>query len=360
MQIKHTGQPYRQMYVSDSYQRVVNNIDNFPDLTGIMTPYAQESFADAITKAASYNTTIVVDKTVSISDDLTVPSNVYLIIRKGGSFSIDAGKTLTINGMIDSSGLDYTQIFTGAGDYVYTTTKYQVGPITWNDILQTENSRVIRVDALATNLTGGCRQGVLALDLTRSSDYAQTGSDGNPDILAKFTVTNRSASGTFNRIRVMEVTGDLRDASASSNFVEAAQFCGKTRSGTTVVDVTVARFVIDNGATASGNIVGVQVQDVSQSATGTMYGILLNTSNYAITREFGIFIDSNAGSWTNAISFNGTITNVFDFEDTNGTNGAGYNAGFTGPGGYQVPDGYLQVDIGGNTTYLYCWDTLPT
>ena len=99
MQIKHTGQPYRQMYVSDSYQRVVNNIDNFDDLTGIMTAYAQESFADAITKAASYNTTIVVDKTVLISSDITVPSNVYLIIRNGGSFSIDAGKWLehTVN-----------------------------------------------------------------------------------------------------------------------------------------------------------------------------------------------------------------------------------------------------------------------
>lgn len=358
MQIKHTGQPYRHMYVSDSYQRVIDNIDNFPDLTGIMTPYAQESFTDAITKASTYDTTIVVDKTVAISDDLTIPSNVYLIIRNGGSFSIDAGKTLTINGRLDSSGLDYTQIFTGAGDYAYTTTKYQVGPITWNDILQTENSRVIRVDALATNLTGGCRQGVLALDLTRSSSYPQSATDGNSDILAKFTVTNRSASGTYNRIRVMEVTGDLRDASASSNFVEAAQFCGKTRSGTTVVDVTVARFVIDNGATASGNIVGVQVQDVSQSATGTTYGILLNTSSlYAITREFGIFIDANAGSWVNAISFNGTITNVFDFEDNDGTNGA--TTGTYSSNKSTDPTGDIRVDVEGATKYLYLYANKP-
>lgn len=358
MQIKQTGQPDRSIYVSDSYQQVIDNVDNFDDLTGIMAPFALISFDDALTKASTNNTTIVVEKAVTISDDTTVPSTVHLDVRKGGSFAIAAGKTLTISGTVDSHGQDFTTIFTGSGSYAYTTTTYQVGGIYWEDILQTENSRVIRVDALATNLTGGCRQGVIALDLTRSSSYPQSGTDGNSDILAKFTVTNRSASATFNRVRVMEVTGDLRDAGAASQFIEAAQFCGKTRSGTTVVDVTVARFLIDHGATGSGNIVGVQVQDVSQSATGTMYGILLNTSNYNITREYGIFIDSNAGSWTNAISFNGAITNVFDFENTDGTNGA--TIGTYSSGKDANPSGDIKVDVGNTTKYIYLYATQPT
>jgi len=325
-----------------------------------MAPYAQECFADALTKASTHNTTIIIEKAVAISADTTVPATVHLIVRKGGSFAVDAGKTLTISGTVDSCGQERGTIFTGTGTVAYSSVSAYIGKTLFEETIIDGNSKFIEVSAYPINLTQGARQAAVQISMTRYSDYAMTATDGNSDIGFKCTVTNRSASATFSRVRAAEFTGDLRDAGSASQFVEGIQVCAKTRSGTTVVDVTAARFLLDHGATGSGSIVGVQVQDVSQSATGTMYGILLNTSNYAITREYGIFIDSNAGSWTNAISFNGTITNVFDFEDTDGTNGAGYNAGFTGPAGFAVPDGYIRCDIGGNTTYLYTWDTLPT
>ncbi len=358
MQIKHTGQPYRQMYVSDSYQRVVNNIDNFGALTGIMTAYAQESFTDAITKASTYDTTIVVDKPVTISDDLTIPSNIHLIIRKGGSLSVDTGKTLTISGTVDSAGQERDTIFTGAGTVAYSSVTAFVGKILFEEAPIDGNQKFIEIGAYAINLTQGMRQGAVQISTTRYSDYAMTATDGNADMALKVTSTNRSASAGFSRVRALEVTGDLRDASSASEFVEAAQFCGKTRSGTTVVDVTVARFLIDHGATGSGNIVGVQVQDVSQSATGTMYGILLNTSSYNITREYGIFIDSNAGSWTNAISFNGTITNVFDFENVDGTNGF-YVDTYTNTIVATDPDAYIEMDGDGTPYFIPAYSTRP-
>lgn len=359
MQIKHTGQPYRTQYVSDAFQRVVDNIDNFADLTGIMASLARTSFSDAVSYASTYNSTIIVDKAVTIDDDLTVPSNVHIIVRPGGSFSVDSGKTLTISGTVDSCGQARSTIFTGAGTVAYTATSELVHPINI-EMDMTQNTTLISLDGAATDLTHGVRQGALQIYVTRSSGYAMTGTDGNPDCAMKVVAYQRSASGTNGRTRALDITADIRDAGSSGQFVEGMQMTAKSRSGTTVVDMTTARFIIDNGATASGNIVGVQVQDVSQSATGTMYGILLNTSNYNIVREFGIFIDSNAGSWTNAISFNGTITNVFDFESTDGTNGAGYNAGYTNPAGYAVPDGYIKVDIGGNTQYIYTWTTVPS
>lgn len=359
MYLKHTGQPHKALLVSDSYQKVSFNKDNYDDQTGVNAILAYESFSDALTLAGSNKTTIIVDKAVSITEDATIPSTVHLIVRPGGSFSISAGKTLTISGTIDSCGQDASTVFTGAGTYAHTTESSNVGPV-YYEMNMTENTKIIEIYGNVVDLTHGARQGAINIDVTRSSSYAMTGTDGNPDTGLKVTVKNRSASGTYGRTRALDITADLRDAGSAGQFVEGMQMTAKTRSGTTVVDVTTARFIIDHGANGSGSIVGVQVQDVSQSATGTMYGFLLNTSNYNITREFGIFIDSNAGSWTNAISFNGTVTNVFDFESTDGTNGAGYDAGFTGPAGYAVPDGYIKVDIGGNTTYLYTWDTLPT
>jgi len=360
MQIKKTGQEYRSMYVTDSYQRVVDNIDNFSELTGIMASFANEDFDDVLTKASTHNTTITIEKAVAIAADTTIPANIHLIIRKGGSFVVGGGFTLTIDGTVDSCGQERGTIFTGAGTVAYDSVTAFVGKILFEEAPVDGNDKFIEVGAYAINLTQGMRQAALQISTTRYSDYAMTGTDGNFDMALKVTSTNRSASAGFSRVRALEVTGDLRDNLSASEAVEGAQFCAKTRSGTTVVDVTVTRFLIDHGANGSGNIIGIHVQDVSQSATGTMYGIVLNTSIYNIAREFGIWIDSATGSWTNAISFNGVITNVFDFENIDGTNGAGYDAGFTGPGGYAAPDGYIQVDIGGNTTYLYTWDTLPT
>ncbi|MBE9551738.1 MAG: hypothetical protein IMF13_06780 [Proteobacteria bacterium] len=360
MYVRHVGSSNKIMMVSDSYLQVHDNYDNYDDQTGINAPLTYEDFAAALAAASTNTTTIIVDRAVIISDDETIPANIHLVIRKGGSFSVASGKTLTISGTVDSCGQERGTIFTGLGTVAYSSVTAFVGKILFEEAPVDGNQKFIEVSAYAINLTQGMRQAAIQVSTTRYADYAMTATDGNFDMGMKITSTNRSASPGFSKVRALEITGNLRDAGSASEAVEGLQCCAKTRSGTTVVSVCAARFLIDHGANGSGSIVGVQVQDVSQSGTGTMYGILLNTSSYNITREYGIFIDSGAGSWTNAMSFNGVITNVFDFENIDGTNGAGFDAGFTNPAAYVVPDGYIQVNVGGNTLYAYLYPDKPT
>ncbi|KKL81225.1 hypothetical protein LCGC14_1996910, partial [marine sediment metagenome] len=355
--IRHVGQSQKSLFVTDSYLQVHDNYDNYDDQTGINAPLSFESFADALTKASANNTVITVDKTVSISDDTTIPATVHLIVRPGGSFAIASGKTLTVSGTIDSCGQSASTIFTGSGTAAFTTVSSLVGPFEL-EMDMTENTKLIELWGNATSLIAGSRQGALNIGVSRSSSYPMTNSDGNPDCGLKITVTNRSASAAYARTRAMDVTADLRDAGSGGVYVEGMQMTAKTRSGTTVTDVCVARFIIDHGANGSGNIVGVQIQDNSQSATGTRYGLLINSTNYNITRENGIFIDSLNGSWTNALSFNGAITNVMDFENTDGTNGC--TIGTYSSGKSANPSGDIKVEVDGNAKYLYLYAGKPT
>jgi len=115
MFIRKFGQEYRQIAVTDSYQQVHDNYDNFDEHTGLHSAYAMEDFEDAVAKIAANNGTILVEKTVLITDDLTVASNVAIEIVKGGLFSISSGKTLTLNGEVYTNGQAFGTVFTGAG-----------------------------------------------------------------------------------------------------------------------------------------------------------------------------------------------------------------------------------------------------
>ncbi|HEC60727.1 hypothetical protein LCGC14_0461120 [marine sediment metagenome] len=358
MFIRHVGQSHKSLFVTDSYLQVHNNYDNYDDQTGINAPLAYESFADALTKAGSNDTVIVLDKAVAITEDETIPATVHLIVRPGGSFAISAGKTLTVSGTIDSCGQSGSTIFTGAGTAVYTTVQSLVGPFEL-EMDMGENTKLIELWGNATSLIAGSRQGAINIGVSRSSSYIMTSSDGNPDTGLKVTVTNRSASLAYARTRALDITADLRDAGAGGVYVEGMQMTAKTRSGTFVTDVCVSRFIIDHGATGTGSIVGVQIQDNSQSGTGTRYGLLINSTNYNITRENGIFIDSLNGSWVNAMSFNGTITYAFAFENNDGTNGC--TIGTYSSGKSANPSGDIKVDVAaGSTKYIYLYENKPT
>jgi len=230
-----------------------------------------------------------------------------------------------------------------------------------------DSSKVIDIDATPTNLVGGIRQGAVNITMDRTSDYTMTASDGNSDEGLKVTVQNRSASGDYWRGRAAQFLTEIRDTSpevAGAYFMEGLYVAVKNRSGTTMNDagyMTALKAETNHNATGTCEVIGVNVHDITQSSTASaLYGIKVTTGAYAITRTHGLYISSGAGSWTNGISFNDTITNAFDFENTDGTNAAGYNASFTTPAAYAVPDGYIKVDIGGNTQYIYTYTALPT
>lgn len=258
----------------------------------------------------------------------------------------------------------------GVNDAVYTdiaVSSNGVIEIEKADMSSGDSSKILDLDGTATYLLDGIRQGALVVTLNRSAGYAMTTSGGNADTGAKITVQNRTASEDYYRGRGLQVTTEIRDTSpeiAGAFFLEGAYISVKNRSGTTMSDsgyMMAMKLETNHNATGTCEVIGLNINEITQSSTASAeYAIKVTTGNYNITRTHGFFLDSTNGSWTNGMSFNGTVTNVFDFENTNGTNGAGYNAGFTGPAAYAVPDGYMTVDVGGNTVYLYLWTTKPT
>ncbi len=66
---------------------------------------------------SSSSQTVYVTASLNISADLTVPTNVSVVVVKGGSFAIASGKILTFNGSFDSQGNALSDIFSGSGSY---------------------------------------------------------------------------------------------------------------------------------------------------------------------------------------------------------------------------------------------------
>jgi len=76
------------------------------------------NLAECVDAIGANDATIFIPDQHTITDDLTIPSNITLRIIQGGSISVNAGKTVTINGQIDAGGY---QIFEGAGTVVVNT-----------------------------------------------------------------------------------------------------------------------------------------------------------------------------------------------------------------------------------------------
>ena len=71
-----------------------------------------DSLATAITDIGATETTLWIDKSISVTADATVPSNITLKFLHGGDLNISATKTVTVNGGIEAGNY---QIFTGSG-----------------------------------------------------------------------------------------------------------------------------------------------------------------------------------------------------------------------------------------------------
>ena len=86
------------------------------------------TFSQALTSAN--NNTLIVDSTIAITSNTTIPSTVQLIVNNGGLFTINTGITLTINGPFQA-GL--YQIFNcvGTGAVVFNTQFVFVGYAEW-------------------------------------------------------------------------------------------------------------------------------------------------------------------------------------------------------------------------------------
>lgn len=201
----------------------------------------------------------------------------------------------------------------------------------------------------------GMRNG--AVNISTYRDVAWATNDGNPDCALKMSAQNRSVSGTYSGVRGLDI--NARNRTGSCGTVNGAMITAENYNGAAgVVNVTGAEIHSKNNAVATGNVKALIVMDESGSSTGTHYGIELTTGDGAFMKLYGIHINSAAVSgsgWTNAISFNDAITNVFDFENNDGTNGATYHVhGYTPTNLLH----HIKVDVAGTTGYIPVYGTM--
>lgn len=78
---------------------------------------AYDSFAEAITYIGTSDAkTLYITTQHRITSNTTIPSNISLVVLKGGSFAIDSGVTLTINGAFSAGRY---QVFSGSGSVAF-------------------------------------------------------------------------------------------------------------------------------------------------------------------------------------------------------------------------------------------------
>ncbi|MBF0396695.1 MAG: hypothetical protein HQK78_07980 [Desulfobacterales bacterium] len=102
--------------LKDSSDVTIWTMDNIQGMDGIIN-YASigdygDSLATAVASIGSTQKTLIIDKSIALSADLTIPSTLELKFINGGKVTIASGKVLTINGKLDA-GL--YQIFAGSG-----------------------------------------------------------------------------------------------------------------------------------------------------------------------------------------------------------------------------------------------------
>lgn len=195
----------------------------------------------------------------------------------------------------------------------------------------------------------GMRNG--AVNISTYRDVAWLSNDGNPDCALKMSAQNRSVSGTYSGVRGLDI--NARNRTGSCGTVNGAYITAENYNGAAgVVNVTGAEIHSKNNAVATGNVKALIVMDESGSSTGTHYGIELTTGDGAFMKLYGIHINSagvSGSGWTNAISFNDAITNVFDFENSDGTNGATLKSGtYSGSGNTII----IRCRVAGTPYYL--------
>lgn len=220
-----------------------------------------------------------------------------------------------------------------------------------------DSSMALQIDAEATSTTAGIRQGALNIALDRAAANALSSWDGNPDCGLKIAVTNRGVNSSGGAIRGLDI--NARDRSSGTvTWINGCYITAEhSTDGGGVTNVIGGEFHSKNNGVATGDVITLKVYEESQSGTGTNYAIHIDcTNNSPFTREFCIYVNSGASSgWTNGLTFDGNVTNAFDFADTDGTNGCTRSTDYATTGNL---DGKIQVDVGGNTLYIPLYDSI--
>ena len=162
--------------------------------------------------------------TFRIAQNTTIPSNVTLAMMPGAKFSIDSGKTLTINGKLDA-GLN--QIFTGSGSVTFNALVSEIYPQWWGATGDgtTDDTTAINKAIAAANRTTLATYGVTIF--FPAGDYNTTAQLTTPGkfvrLLGASGWVRNSSSGGVNttRIKTTLTTSSMFDlgTSVTSNVI---------------------------------------------------------------------------------------------------------------------------------------------
>jgi hypothetical protein len=222
------------------------------------------SFASAISKIGSTAISLIIDTPASVTDDITVPTTLQITITKGGYFSIDSGKTLTINGPFEA-GL--YQVFSGSGSV--TGLKYSF-PEWWgakDDSGTTDNTTAI-------NAALSCG-GVIELKAPSSGYYKTT------DALTMSVAGSRLTSNNLAEIRQATSNKGGVNITASNCAVKGIKFTGPQYVSSQSSEIAIRAY----GADASNYITDLDISD-NDITTWGYYGIRMNfVSDFKVLRN---------------------------------------------------------------------------
>ena len=216
-------------------------------------------------------------------------------------WDVTVNNDLTIEGDLTFGDVS-ADTFTCNGAASFTSTVAMSSTLTLTYATMTENVKPLNIDATVTDATHGARQGGLYIGVTRET--VMTASDGNPDCALKLKVDNKTASEDYFRGRGIDLSVETDASGDGSYFLEGASFTVKDASGTTINASGHMRAVIaqtDKNGTGDCDVVGFYMQDNSQSATGTHYGMKIYSANYDVARDYGVHISAQNGSWATGV-----------------------------------------------------------
>ena len=214
-------------------------------------------------------------------------------------------------------------------------------------------------EALKVPMTfGDADHRTYGLALSGSRDGAAAASFDGTDTTLDIRMSNGEANHADYDMQGMYIkTQNSNGGTAGS--ITGAKVEVDSRSGSTGTTIHGLDVYVSQDSSTPTEVAGIRIYDDNQDGTGTNYGILMDGGYTGIAREYGIYLNSVAGSsWTNGITFDGTVTNVLDFAEADGTNGADTDAGVDQYAitGSTTADGLIQVDIGGTAYYIPVFD----
>jgi len=201
-----------------------------------------------------------------------------------------------------------------------------------------KTNKDLTMEKAPTGLTAGDRQGAISLSLDRTSGYALTSWDGNPDCGFKMSVYNSAVNGTNGATRGFDVTV-RNNVGATESWINGMALTAENKTGAgTLGSAITAQFNLKNNGVISTSNYGVVIQDQSQGtnpADTAMLRITTGADSPAsgpVPAVINIAAKDSAG-----------FTNLIYAESTT------LDCATVGAGTYSTADGYFTIKVGANT-----------